>query len=135
MSLRLRLEIGARDRAAGVVVFVNVGGVDVRVWQTANAWGDAALTFELVADGTKAFVRRAPQTYTVNLPVAVTLAAREELPVRFDLHDGTWEPADTLHALRPGAQLTAVYEAVDDDDARRQGVWIGSVRSNTVSVR
>lgn len=114
----------------GSVVLANQGDKSVRIWRTGNSWGDNALVFELHKPPIIAHVIRAPQIYTRNVPASVVVSPGDSHVWHFDFGDGSWEidvPFDEL--VKPGAELTAVYEAGESPEALANDVWTGCLRS------
>ena len=122
-------------RPAGMVVFLNRGQSDVRIWERGNRWGDTALAFELIRNGQVSRIVRREQVYTRNVPSSVTVpaGARHEWP--FDLGDGEWESDGwDDRSVAPGAQLVAVYSVPASPEALDHGVHSGQLLSEAISL-
>src|SRR5262249_5470529 len=125
LTLHITLAAGLL-RPTGVVVLVNTGGTDVRVWQTGNQWGDTVLSFEVLQNGLVYPIVRREQEYTRNVPSSFVLPARSVHEWPFDLGDGDWDaeiPVDQLNV--PQAQLVAIYDVPRSPEAVNHGVWTG----------
>jgi hypothetical protein len=123
-------------RISGRVALVNHGSAEVRVWREGNSWGDAALSFEALRDGSiQRFTRRAA-VYTRNVAAVVTLPPGSRHEWAFDLGDGGWE-ADATGETGPDAktQWFAVYNIAASPEAQAQTVWTGSLRSDPADCR
>ncbi len=119
---------------SGSVVLVNHSGGPVRVWRTGNEWGDEALSFELSLERASGRVVRRQQIYTRNVPSTIAVAAGGRHEWAFDFGDGSWEPDVPFEEmLRPGAELSALYEAKECSESIANGVWSGRLRSESVS--
>jgi hypothetical protein len=131
--LQLQIEKFSGSPGAGLLRFVNETDRRVRIWDSGNSWGDAALLFELSLDGRVTKIVRW-QRYTRNVPHSIEIPPRGAYEVSFDFGDGTWKadgPFDDRARRR--ASLVAVYSPKDSPEARSNDVWIGEVRSPAVS--
>lgn len=118
---------------AGSVVLVNHGGKTIRVFQTGNHWGDAALWFEMSRPPIVARIIRKPQIYTRNVPSSLPVPAGSSHTWQFDLGDGSWESDIPFEQIvGDGAELIAVYEVSESPEALANDVWIGRLRSEPV---
>jgi hypothetical protein len=130
------IEFRSRTPPAGSLVVENHATTDLRLWRQGNSWGDAAVAFDVQADGRTTRLTRALQDYTRNVPASITVppGGRAEFP--FDLGDSTWQPAAALSQLdRPDAELAAVYSGGDSVERREQDVWPGELRSGYHALR
>jgi hypothetical protein len=114
---------------------MNTGQAPLRVWRTGSRWGDEALSFEVIRGATAERIVRKSLIYTRNVPAPLTIPAGDSVRLPFDLGDGTWRSGGPLDDLiAPGAQFMALYEIVPSREAAINGVWIGRVRSDPVSL-
>jgi hypothetical protein len=130
LTLKLELRAGA-PWPAGAVLLTNMDGEDIRIWQTGNQWGDAALSFEILRGASVRRIFPSPRDYTRNAPSSVVVPPGHGHVLNFDLDDGNWDagaPIETLTA--PPAQLVAVYDIPPSPEAIDQGVWTGHLRSD-----
>lgn len=119
----------------GVALLVNGSPSPVRVWATANWWGDTTLSFEVVSAGVARRVERREQEYTVNVPASIELASGGVQEFPFDLGDGEWRAGVPLEGLfARSVELVAVYDVPPTREAIDQGMWTGQLRSAPIRV-
>jgi len=115
---------------AGLLVVENESGADLRIWRQGNSWGDAAMSFNVAADGGNTRVTKVAKDYTRNVPASISVPPGGHHGLPFDLGDGSWQPASSLSLLgQTDASLEAVYDSGDSPELHEQGVWQGELRS------
>jgi hypothetical protein len=131
LSAALKLRIA--HPPAGAVIVQNHSSNDARIWDIGNTWGDDALSFEIMAAGQSAIVKRNLQRYTRNVPSLVIIALGSYHEIPFDLGDGTWalDIAQKL-LVHAGSQMRAIYASGDSPEVQALGVWRGQLRTSFI---
>jgi hypothetical protein len=122
-----------RPWLSGSVILSNRGGKEIRIWNTANSWGDDVVSFEVLQGERTLHIVHKPQIYTRNVPSSIVVppGARHRLP--FNLGDGSWiTETPTGQLVESATEIVALYDVPETVEALKYDVWMGHARSAPV---
>jgi hypothetical protein len=98
-----------------------------RVWRSSNSWGAANWRVLILRGDSLLLFREDPdQTFSRNFPVFDELKTARAITL--NIKSETWiGPIDAFEGFQSGDKVIAIYDVPVTLDARKLGVWYGTV--------
>jgi hypothetical protein len=130
------IRVGDGQKSPFHVVLTNRTKTGHFVFERSNSWGFDAISFDMILpDGSKTRLAMRMQVFTVNAPSTYWIppGGSQVYPIAFD-RDWSGLPEIPRSEALP-VRLKAIYQIKDSPEARKQGVWMGSVESAEISAK
>lgn len=114
------------------VVLTNVSAHPLKIWKESNSWGYYALRFEVTHKGETKVIRKKERGWRKNAPTFHLLESGKSLDYNVFLGGDTWENLP-FNALGEKVEVKAIFEIIEDVEARKLGAWTGRISSSIQS--
>ena len=114
------------------VVVTNHSSAPIKVWDGWCSWGYSNLSFQATDSAGRRFViSKMPSGWLKNYPCPRVIDPGRPWIINVDLDPSIWQssPVVSSESGQATLRLKAVFEIVEDEYSKRDGVWTGKVSS------